>query len=149
MNQTLNTKIHIQTHPFFRGLKPEHLEIIQTGAMPQIVESGQVLFHQGSPANSLYLVENGRVALESIVPGKQPILIQVLTAGELLGWSWLFPPFTWHFQARALERTELVAMNGAHLLVAAEQDHDFGYALIKRVAQVVIERLQKTRNNLV
>jgi CRP/FNR family cyclic AMP-dependent transcriptional regulator len=149
MNHLLNTQIHFETHSFFRGLKPEHLEIIQTGATQEIVESGQVLFHQGSPANSLFLIEKGSVALESIVPGRQPVLIQVLPAGELLGWSWLFPPFIWHFQARALERTELVVMNGGHLLVAAEQDHDFGYALIKRVAQVVIERLQTTRNNLV
>jgi CRP/FNR family cyclic AMP-dependent transcriptional regulator len=66
----------------------------------------------------------------------------------MLGWSWLFPPFAWHFRARALEPTNAIVLNGAHLLIAAERKRDFGYELMKRVAQVVIHRLQATRKQL-
>ena len=75
--------------------------------------------------------------------------VQTIGAGEALGWSWLFPPFVWHFQARALEPTKAIAFNGAHLLVACEENHDLGYDLMKRVSQVLIQRLQATRKKLV
>ena len=66
----------------------------------------------------------------------------------MLGWSWLFPPFVWHFRARALDPTTVIVLDGAHLLVACHQNHEFGYELMKRVGQVVIERLQATRKQL-
>jgi CRP-like cAMP-binding protein len=74
--------------------------------------------------------------------------VQTLGAGDVLGWSWLFPPFAWHFQARAIEPASAVALSGASLLVNAERNHDFGYELMKRVAQVVIRRLQAARKQL-
>jgi len=74
--------------------------------------------------------------------------IDTIGMGELLGWSWLFPPFVWHFQARAVEPTEAIALDGAQLLIAAERGHNFGYELMKRVAQVVIHRLQAARGRL-
>jgi CRP/FNR family transcriptional regulator, cyclic AMP receptor protein len=109
---------------------------------------GQVLFHEGDPANQFYLIESGRIALEAHEPADGTVLIETVGAGEVLGWSWLFPPFVWHFQARAVEPTKAVVLSGAHLLVAAERNHEFGYELMKRVAQVVIERLQFTRKRL-
>ena len=66
----------------------------------------------------------------------------------MLGWSWLFPPFAWNFQARAVEPTEVIALSGGHLLSSAERGHEFGYELMKRVAQVVIKRLQSARKQL-
>lgn len=88
------------------------------------------------------------MALEAHEPaaGTQPV--QDLEAGDVLGWCWLFPPFVWHFRARALEPTSTIVLSGGHLLMAAERDPDFGYELIKRVAQVVIHRLQATRKRL-
>jgi hypothetical protein len=77
------------------------------------------------------------------------VLVQILGPGDVLGWSWLFPPFTWHFRALALEPTNAIVLDGAHLLVTAERNRDFGYELMKRVAQVVIHRLQATRKQLV
>ena len=76
------------------------------------------------------------------------VVLQVLGAGEALGWSWLFPPFTWHFQARALEPTRATVLDGAHLLVLCNEDHEFGYTLMQRVTQVVIARLQAARRKL-
>jgi CRP-like cAMP-binding protein len=74
--------------------------------------------------------------------------VQELGDGDVLGWSWLFPPYVWHFQARALEPTEAVMIDGGHLLTAAERDPKFGYNLMKRVSRVVIQRLQATRKQL-
>ena len=79
---------------------------------------------------------------------REDVPIQTIGGGDVLGWSWLFPPFTWHFQARALSRTEAIVLNGPHLVVACNANHEFGYELMKRVAHVVLKRLQATRKKL-
>ena len=146
MNDSLKTVI--QAHPFFYGMKPEHLNIIIGCATEATFTPEQILFHESEPANKFYLIQSGRIALEAHEPANGTALVQTLGVGEALGWSWLFPPFVWHFQARALEPTKAIVLNGAHLLVAAERDHEFGYELMKRVAQIVINRLQATRKQL-
>ena len=146
----MNTSLEsiIVFHPFFQGMKPEHLEVIAGCATEATFESDQILFREGEPANKFYLIQSGRVALEAheLADGTAPV--QELGAGDVLGWSWLFPPFVWHFQARALEPTGAVVLDGAHLMVAAERNGNFGYELMKRVAQVLIHRLQATRKQL-
>ena len=144
--KTLNESI--TKHPFFRGMKLEHLTVFMKGAKPAAFKPGDVLFREGEPASQFYLIDSGNIALEAHELAGSTVLVQTLGAGEVLGWSWLFPPFTWHFQARATVPTNVVILNGAHLLVTGERDHDFGYELMKRLAQVVIHRLQATRKEL-
>jgi len=144
--KTLNEAI--TNHDFFRGMKPEHLALLTDQAKAIQLNAGDVLFHEGEPANQFYLIRSGEIALEAHEPANGTTLVQTLHAGDVLGWSWLFPPFVWHFQARAVEPTNLIILNGAHLLGAAERNHDFGYELMKRVAQVVIRRLQATRKQI-
>ena len=139
----------ITTHPFFRNMKPEHLKILTENAAEVEFEAGEILFREREPANQFYLIESGSIALEAHEPPDGTKLVQKLGVGDVLGWSWLFPPFVWHFRARALEQTSAIVLNGAHLLITAEADHDFGYELMKRVAQVVIRRLQATRKELI
>jgi CRP-like cAMP-binding protein len=129
-------------------MKPEQLAVLAEGAQEVSFKPGQVLFRQGEPANGFYLIERGGVAVEAHEPANGTTLVQRLGPGDVLGWSWLFPPFVWHFQARALEPGSAILLNGAHLLVAAERDPGFGYELMKRVAQVVIHRLQAARKQL-
>lgn len=138
----------ITSHAFFHGIKPEYLRILADGAKEVHFKAGDVLFREGEPANQFYLIQTGKIALEAHEPSDGTILVQTLGAGEVLGWSWLFPPFLWLFQARAVEPATAVCLNAAHLLVTTERDHDFGYELMKRVAQVVIHRLQATRKQL-
>ena len=138
----------ITNHAFFHGMKPEHLAVLTDGAKAVPFKVGDVLFRKGEPANQFYLIESGKIALEAHEPADGTILVQTLGAGDVLGWSWLFPPFSWNFQARAIEPTSAIVLSGAHLLVTAEGNHDFGYELMKRVAQVVIHRLQATRKQL-
>jgi CRP-like cAMP-binding protein len=138
----------ITNHAFFHGMKPEHLALLTMGAKAAEFKVGDVLFREGEPANQFYLIESGKIALEAHEPADGTMLVQTLGAGEVLGWSWLFPPFVWHFQARAIQPANVIILNGAHLLITAERHHDFGYELMKRVAQVVISRLQATRKQL-
>lgn len=140
--KTPQTKI--TEHPFLRTLSLSHLEILGQGALEITFQPGEVIFGEGEPANRFYLVEEGQLALEAHAPNRGDILIQKISKGDVLGWSWLFPPFVWHFQARALDQTTVIALNGARLLVSCEENHDFGYELMKRVAQVVIQRLEAT-----
>ena len=77
-----------------------------------------------------------------------PLTILTLGAGDILGWSWLFPPYRWKFSARAIEDTRAFAADGKCLREKAERDHDLGYELLKRFAHVVEERLEATRLQL-
>lgn len=146
MNNSLESVII--DHPFFAGLRPEYLAIITAGAKEARFEPEQVLFREGEPASRFYLIRSGQIALESHQPADGTVFVQTLGAGDVLGWSWLFPPFVWHFQARAVEPTVAIVLDGAHLLNAAERNRDFGYELMKRVAEVVIQRLQAARKQL-
>jgi len=135
---------NITNHAFFHGMTSEHLALLTRGAKVNEFKAGDVLFREGQPASQIFLIQSGKIGLQAH-GAANGVPVQDLTAGEVLGWSWLFPPFTWHFQARAIEPTTVIVLDGAHLLVTAESNHDFGYELMKRVAQVVIRRLQTTR----
>src|SRR5690606_29016595 len=107
-------------HPFLRSFSPEHLKLAVRNATDAEYEPDQILFCEGEPANRFFLVESGRVAIEWRSPESRTIRVQTLGAGEVVGWSWMFPPFAWHFQARAVEPTRMLVLDGAHLLVTAE-----------------------------
>jgi CRP-like cAMP-binding protein len=141
-------KRSIATHPFARALRTEYIETIAEGAKEATFKPGEVMFREGEPATRFYLIRIGRIALEAHEPANGTAFVQHLGAGDILGWSWLLPPFVWHFRARATELTHAIVLDGAHILTAAERDHEFGYELLKCVAQVVIQRLQATRQQL-
>jgi CRP/FNR family transcriptional regulator, cyclic AMP receptor protein len=135
-------------HPFLRGLDPKHLEILGQCSMAAHFDPGHWIFRVGDPANRFYLIHDGPVALESSETDTEPVLVQTLGAGDVLGWSWLFPPYVWHFDARAAQPTQATFFYGARLREACEQDHCFGHELMKRTAAIAIERLQATRKAL-
>jgi CRP-like cAMP-binding protein len=139
---------NIAEHPFLKRMSEESLEIISGCLTERTFESGQIICQEGEPANLFYLVQSGKVALEWREPNSELAHVQTIGAGSVLGWSWLFPPFVWHFKARTLETTKVVVLDGAHLLVMSHRDPRFGYELMKRVAQVLIERLQAAQKKL-
>jgi CRP/FNR family cyclic AMP-dependent transcriptional regulator len=139
----------IAEHPFFRELRSRYLKLIARGAETVSFGPNQVLFREGEYASRFYLIQSGRVALESVPGGRPALRIQVLPPGEVLGWSWLFPPYHWHFQARALEPTTAISLDAPHLLIACEDSPELGYVLMKRISQVLIQRLQSTRQQLI
>ena len=111
-------------------------------------EAGQQIFQEGDWANRFYLILDGEVALESSVKDRGIVPIQTIGAGEVLGWSWLFPPYYWHFDARALRPTTAIFFYGTRLRERCEQDHDLGYGLTMRMAEIMMKRLQATRRRL-
>ena len=134
--------------PVFRGLEPAQLELIAGCGSNVHFDQGAVLFREGDAADIFYLVRHGTVALETYVPARGPAMIETLQPGEVVGWSWLFPPYRWHFDARALTDLRATAFDGACLRGKADADPRLGYDLMSRFAQVLIERLQWTRLRL-
>ncbi len=138
----------IEAHPFMQGLGRGHLATLADCAMKSEFGPGQLIFREGDVANRFYVILQGKVALEAGSPGASPVLIEMIGPGEVLGWSWLFQPYTWHFDARAVEPTKAIFFYGTWLREQCEQDRDFGAELYRRVALVVIERLQSARRRL-
>ena len=139
----------IRQHPFFAGFPAQFLPVLASCAMPVEFEKGQLIFDVGDLANRFYLLEQGKVRLGAEGKDGETVVLQTLEPGQVLGWSWLFPPHYWRFSAEAIEPVQAVFLYGTRLRELAEADPVFGYPLLKRVAQVVIERLQDARRRLV
>src|SRR5262245_16265714 len=134
--------------PLFQDLAPEALELVAGCASNTRFAEGDVLFREGDEANVFYVIRHGRVALETFVPARGPVTIETIDPGEVVGWSWLFAPYRWHFDARALGLVRATVFDAACLRGKCEADPALGYDLMSRFAQVVIERLQWTRLRL-
>jgi CRP/FNR family transcriptional regulator, cyclic AMP receptor protein len=134
--------------PLFEGLAARELETIAGCAANIHFDAGEQLFRQGDPADTFYLVRHGSVAIETFVPARGAVMIETVESGEVIGWSWLFEPYRWHFDARALTTVRATAFDGACLRGKIETDTALGYSLMSRFAQVMIERLQWTRLRL-
>ena len=132
-------------HPFFRDLEERHLDLVVGCASNVRFNSGDFIFRHGEEANEFYLIREGMVALEMFVTGRGPVKVQTVGEGEVLGWSWLVPPYRWMFDAHATEITRAIALDGKCLRNKSEQDHDLGYQLLKRFATVVQENLDAAR----
>lgn len=139
---------NVAAHPFLIGLSEHHIRLIADCAIRTHFEKGQVIFRQGETANRFYLIEQGKVVLESAATDGEPVNIDVLGDGDLLGWSWLFPPYIWHFTARAEEPTTAIFFYGTVLREYCEQDQTLGYELFKRMSEVMTRRLQGARSRL-
>lgn len=135
-------------HPFLKNLAQPHLRSLAEFAMAKTFHPGEVIFREGDSANRFYLIRSGAVRLQTHSAG-EPILLQKLGAGEVLGWSWLFSPHCWHFDAVAEQETEAIFFYATPLREECEENAAFGYALMKRIAGVVVHRLQGTRQQLV
>ena len=131
--------------PALGSLPPEHRATIAGCAVNEVFEPGAPILREGEPANTFYVLRQGSVAIETFVPRRGPVTVETLHDGELLGWSWLFPPYRTAFDARALATTHAIAFDGACLRGKCDADPALGYDLLKLFAAVVVERLQQTR----
>lgn len=144
----MNTEEMSETsqHPFLRSLSPEHLSIVLTNAKQVEFAEGEMILKEGDPASQFFLIESGRIRIETGTENGKSV--QTVGPGEVLGWSWMFPPFAWHFSAYAMEPTKCALLDGGHLLVTAEENPKFGFDLMRRISQVLVERLQATRKKM-
>jgi len=131
-------------HPLFSGMEQEHLQILVGCARNVRFESEDVIFREGEKANEFYLIRTGKVALQLFADRRGPLTILTLEEGDVLGWSWLSPPYHWKFTARALETTRAISLDGKCIREKAETDHDLGYELLKRFVHVIEERVRAT-----
>jgi CRP-like cAMP-binding protein len=144
--QTLDELVALS--PVFAGLDDAQLDLISGCGRIAPFDGGERLFREGDPADTFFLVRRGRVALTTHVPGRGEITIETLEPGEVVGWSWLFEPYRWHFDARAVDDVGAIAFDGACLRGKCDADPALGYELMRRFAQVMIDRLQHTRTRL-
>jgi CRP/FNR family transcriptional regulator, cyclic AMP receptor protein len=134
--------------PVFAGLADTYAAQLAGCARTTGWNDGATLFREGDPADAFYLVRRGRVALELFVPNRGPLTIETIEPGEVVGWSWLFQPYRWHFDGRAVGPVRAIQLDGACLRNKCDADPALGYELMRRFSQVMLERLQATRLRL-
>jgi CRP-like cAMP-binding protein len=135
--------------PSFLGMAPEHRELIAGCATNRVFADGELLAREGEPANAFYVLREGGVALETYVPQGGSLVIETLHEQDLVGWSWLVPPYRTAFDVRAVGAVHAIAFDGECLRGKCEHDAALGYDLMRRFAPVIVERLQATRLRLI
>jgi CRP-like cAMP-binding protein len=135
-------------HAFTQGLDADALAVLAGCAQNVRFQPDQYIFREGARADWFYLLRRGTVALEMPIPGRGRTTIQTIRQGDILGVSWLFPPYRWNFDARAVTDTGAIAFDAACLRGKCDADPALGYALMRRFAPYVSQRLQAARLQL-
>ena len=135
----------VREHAFFAGLDEPFCKLVCGCAKNVRFEAGQYLFHEGDSADQFYLLRHGRVGLEVTTPGRGAVTFLTVGEGEIVGVSWLIPPYRWAYAAKALELVRAISMDATCLRNKCEADHDLGYEMMKRFMPVIVQRLHATR----
>ena len=138
----------LAAHPFLSGMGRPQLQRLASWGRRSSFHAGTRIFSEGGYADRFWLIREGQVALDTHIPGRGDVVIETLGPGAVLGWSWLFPPYRWHFGATTVEPTLTVEMDGKGIWRLCGEDPVIGYELNRRFVQVVVERLQATRIRL-
>ncbi len=135
----------LRDNAFFEGMSDEHFATMARCGQLVHFAAGEFLLREGEEANTFYLIRKGEVSIECHLPAVGPLTVTRVGSGGITGYSWLFPPHRNSFDSLALTKVSAVALDGACLRGKAEADHELGYQLMKRFAQVMLSRLQTTR----
>ncbi len=135
----------ISTHQFFQDMPPDYLSFVAGCASNVTVAAGDFVFREGEAANKFYIIRHGMVAVEMHDLKRGAVRIQTVVENDVMGWSWLFPPYQWQYDAHALTLTRMTAFDGKCLREKCEADHSLGYDLMKRFAGVLVGQLRATR----
>ena len=138
----------IAVHPFFEGLDPSNTAFLAGCATNVRYAAGEFMFREGDAADRFFVVRHGLVSLQTFMPGRGEVTVQTVGEQEVIGWSWLFPPYRWQFTARCVDLTRAVSFDGVCLRAKCDEDHDLGYELMGRFAAIIAQRLQATRLQL-
>ena len=145
-DETMATRVAL--HPFLAGMNRAQVVLLTDCAVSVQFKPGDIILHEGDRADRLYLIETGRVILESGKDHGEPVVVDTIGAGDLLGWSWMFPPYVWQFTARAVSSTRAIFFAGSVLREYCERDHSLGYELLKRLTAVMNRRMQNARRKM-
>lgn len=135
----------LASHAFVQGLSSQQRIRLASGVRPFTASPGEYLAREGAPAHAFYMLQSGQVAIGTHLAERGSVPIQTLGAGEVVGWSWLLPPYRWQFDARATDAVHGLAIDAAWLRELCEQDHELGYQLLKQLLAVVSSRLAASR----
>ena len=138
----------IAEHPFFKGLEQAYLELLTGCASNVRFDAGQFIYREGEEANQFFIIRQGKVAMEICPPEGEPITLQTVTDGEILGWSWLVPPYHWRFDVQAVELTRAIVFDGKCLRNKCAEDHSFGYEILHRLVPVMGRTMEAARLQL-
>ena len=138
----------VSEHPFLADLAAEHCHLVTGCAKNVRFEAGSYILREGDPADEFYLIREGRVALEIHAPGKREITFQTVGPGEIIGVSWLVPPYRWSYDARAIDRIRAISLDAKCLRGKCDADHNLGYEMMTRFVPILVQRLQATRLQL-
>ena len=139
----------LAAHPFLRGMSADQLGALAEAACDVTFSARHRLFEDGGSANRFWLIRSGHVSLDLHIPGHGPVVIETIGMGELLGWSWLFPPYRWAFGAVAAAPVEAFEFDAAAVREICTADPGLRYELNQRITQVLAKRLQATRIRLI
>ena len=138
----------LKEHPFFKDLEEHYLELVTGCASNVRFDAGQFIFRSGEEANQFFIVRQGKVAMEICPPGRDPVTLQTVSDGEILGWSWLVPPYHWQFDAQAVELTRAITLDGKCLREKCQKDQSFGYQILSRLVPVIGKSMEAARIQL-
>ena len=136
----------LKEHPFFKDLESKYLDFIVGCASNVRFKAKEVILREEGPADKFYLIREGKVAIYIAKP--RSITIQTIKEDDILGWSWLIPPYRYRFSAQAIEDTRAIALDGKCLRDKCEGSPELGYELLKRLMSVFTQRLEATRIQL-
>jgi CRP/FNR family transcriptional regulator, cyclic AMP receptor protein len=139
----------LAAHPFLRGMSPDQLSVLAEAARDVSFPARHRLFEDGGNATRFWLIQSGHVSLDLHVPGEGPVVIETVGMGELLGLSWLFPPYKWAFGAVAATAVEAFEFDAPTVRERCAADPGLGYELNQRITRVLAQRLQATRIRLI
>jgi CRP/FNR family cyclic AMP-dependent transcriptional regulator len=145
-DETMATRVAL--HPFLAGMHRGQIVLLADCAVSVRFRSGEIILREGDHADRVYLIETGKVILESGKSHGKPVVVDTIGAGDLLGWSWMFPPYAWQFTARAVEPTRAIFFAGPVLREYCERDPSLGYELLKRLTAVMNRRMQNARRKM-
>ncbi len=138
----------VTSHPFTKGMNEASLELISGCARNVVFSPGDLLCAEGASADTFYLLRRGRVSIDVHAPGRGSIVIETVGPNDVVGWSWLVPPYRWTFDARAMDDVGCVAIDGACVRAKALADPALGFDLLSRISETLLARLQSTRLRL-
>lgn len=143
------TTAALAAHPFLHGISQDHLAVLSRASSDVTFPDRHRLFEGGGHATRFWLVRSGHVTVDVHVPGEGLVPIGTIGMGELVGWSWLFPPYEWAFGAVAASPVEAFEFDARAVREWCASDPALGYEVTRRVAQVLTERLKSTRSRLI
>lgn len=138
----------LASHPFVRGMRPDHVDTIGKAVTEVTFDPGQRIFQTGGHAGKFWLIQSGHVLLDLRMPDGDAMIVETAGIGDLLGWSWLFPPFSWTCGAVALRPVRALEFDAAAVRASCEADPALGAELTRRTAVVMARRLTAIRTRL-